>query len=132
MRKTYRKEKVRLELAFKGGSSAEKIFADVMVMQLVEDHDAERLHGMAPQGDLERLVQAELETSTLRELGPRVASRNQMMIWFGGRWTPSPRWAFEFGLGEDLIAKSAADFTAWLGLEWRIGAGRRLAPRTRL
>lgn len=82
--------------------------------------------------DFHLLVQAELETSTLRELGPRVASRNQMMIWFGGRWTPSPRWALEFGLGEDVIAKSAADFTAWLGLEWRIGAGRRLAPRTRL
>ncbi|MAD35059.1 MAG: hypothetical protein CMJ88_15070 [Planctomycetes bacterium] len=74
--------------------------------------------------DLHLLAQAELETSTLRELGPRVASRNQMVVWLGGRWTPSPQWALEFGLGEDVIAKSAPDFTAWLGLEWRIGAGR--------
>lgn len=87
---------------------------------------------MPVQQDFHLLLQAELETSTLRELGPRVASRNQMVVWFGGRWTPSPRWALEFGLGEDVVAKSSADFTAWLGLEWRIGAGRRLAKPTRL
>ena len=73
--------------------------------------------------DLHALVQAEWETSTLRDLGPRVAERQQVLLWVGGRWTPTPEWAVEVGFGEDLIGLASPDFTAWLAFQWTPGAG---------
>ena len=59
--KTYRRETVRLELAFKNGSATQHIFENHVHPSLMENHSADVLHGMAPQGDLERLVQAALD-----------------------------------------------------------------------
>ena len=81
--------------------------------------------------DLHAIVQAEWETSTLRELGPRVASRQQALLWVGGRWRPTPQWAVEVGFGEDLIGLVSPDFTAWLSFRWTPGArvaARRVRP----
>ncbi|MFN3240452.1 MAG: DUF3187 family protein [Planctomycetota bacterium] len=77
--------------------------------------------------DLAAIVQAEWETSTLRELGPRVASREQLLLWVGGRWNPTPDWAVEIGFGEDLIGLASPDFTAWLAFQWTPGIGSRAA-----
>lgn len=71
--------------------------------------------------DLNLLVQAEWETSTLRNIDARLASRDQVLLWVGGRWSPSPRWSLEVGFAEDLVAKASPDFTAWVGMEWRLG-----------
>ncbi len=69
--------------------------------------------------DLHALVQAEWETSTLRELGPRAAGREQLFLWFGGRWQPDPAWHVEVGFGEDLRGLVSPDFSAWLAVAWR-------------
>ena len=69
------------------------------------------------------LVQVEWESSTLRNLGPRVAANDQALLWVGGRWTPDPSWSLEFSFGEDLLEQASPDFTAWLGMEWRLGWG---------
>jgi len=68
--------------------------------------------------DLHALVQVEYETSTLRDLGPSVASRDQMLLWVGGRYQPTPQWGVEVGFGEDLIGLVSPDFTAWLAVSW--------------
>jgi len=77
--------------------------------------------------DLHAIVQAEWETSTLRDLGPRVTSREQVLLWVGGRWNPTPDWAIEVGFGEDLVGLASPDFTAWLAFQWKPGASARRA-----
>lgn len=74
---------------------------------------------------LHLLVQTEWESSTLRDLGPKVAEHEQMLLWIGARWTPTPEWSFEVAFGEDLLEKASPDFTAWLGAAWRPMGGRR-------
>lgn len=69
------------------------------------------------------LVQAEWESSTLRRLGPKVAARNQVNLWVGGRYQASEHWSVEVGLGEDLVGLASPDFTAWLGFLWQPGKG---------
>jgi len=71
--------------------------------------------------DLSVLLQAEWETSTLRDVGARLASRDQALLWVGGRWTPSPRWSLEVGLAEDLVPKASPDVSFWVAMEWRLG-----------
>ena len=71
------------------------------------------------------LIQTEWESSTLRDLGPKVAEHEQMLLWVGARWSPTPAWSFEFAFGEDLLEKASPDFTAWLGAAWRPMGGRR-------
>ena len=68
--------------------------------------------------DLHALVQVEWETSTLRDLGPKVASREQFLIWVGGRWQPTSQWGIEVGFGEDMRGLVSPDFTAWLAVVW--------------
>ncbi|MGC6488173.1 MAG: DUF3187 family protein, partial [Planctomycetota bacterium] len=75
--------------------------------------------------DLHLLVQAEWETSTLRDVGAPLASRDQALLGVGGRRKPSPRWSIEAGFAEDLVAKASPDFTAWIGMEWRFGGAGR-------
>ena len=70
------------------------------------------------------LIQTEWESSTLRDLGPNIAAHEQLLLWVGARWTPTPDWSFEFAFGEDLLETASPDFTAWLGAEWRPMAGR--------
>lgn len=69
---------------------------------------------------LSALVQFEYETSTLRDLSLRAASRKQFLIWIGGRWQ-LPWGALELGFGEDIQAFVSPDFTAWLGFTTPIG-----------
>lgn len=68
------------------------------------------------------LVQVEWETSTLRNLGPKTAAREQLLLWVGGRYQTSPEWQVEIGFGEDLRGLASPDFTAWLGIIYRPGA----------
>jgi hypothetical protein len=72
--------------------------------------------------NLNALVQAEWETSTLRDLGPRATAREQMLLWVGGRYQASRDWSVEIGFGEDLIGRVSPDFTAWFGLRWQPGS----------
>jgi len=71
---------------------------------------------------LNAMIQAEWETSTLRSLGPQVASREQIMLWVGGRYQASVDWSIEVGFGEDLVGLVSPDFTAWLAVLWRPGS----------
>lgn len=71
--------------------------------------------------DLAALVQLEWETSTLRELEVPAASREQVLLWVGGRWRASADWSVEVGFGEDLQSLVSPDFTAWLGVVWLPG-----------
>lgn len=75
------------------------------------------------QKGLHALLQVEGETSTLRRLGPNVASREQVLLWVGGRYQAAPDWTVELGFGEDLRGLASPDFTAWLGVTWRPGVG---------
>tara|TARA_R110002072_G_scaffold100429_3_gene221195 strand:+ start:99005 stop:100006 length:1002 start_codon:yes stop_codon:yes gene_type:complete len=68
---------------------------------------------------LHAIVQAEWETSTLRNLGPQVAARDQALLWVGGRYRTSPGWSVEVGFGEDLVGLASPDFTAWLAFIWK-------------
>lgn len=72
---------------------------------------------------LHALVQVELETSTLRRLGPNVASREQLLLWVGSRYQATPEWSMEMGLGEDLRGLASPDFTVWFGVTWKPGVG---------
>lgn len=67
------------------------------------------------------LAQVAFETSTLRDLQPREAERDQLLLWLGGRWQFQPAWSLEFGFGEDLIGHVSPDFTAWVGATWLPG-----------
>lgn len=68
---------------------------------------------------LHAMVQVEWETSTLRNLGPQVAARDQALLWVGGRYQTSPEWSMEVGFGEDLVGLASPDFTAWLAFIWK-------------
>lgn len=72
--------------------------------------------------ELSALVQAEWETSTLRSLGVPAATRDQLLLWIGGRWQIDDEWSVEAGLGEDVIGLVSPDFTAWLAVAWLPGA----------
>ena len=72
--------------------------------------------------DLHAMVQVEWETSTLRDLGPKVAAREQILLWIGGRYQVAPEWSVEVGFGEDLRGLSSPDFTAWLAATWKPGS----------
>ena len=64
------------------------------------------------------LVQTELETSTLRDLGFEEVADDQWLLWFGLRQGLGKGFYAEVGFGEDLSSAVAADFTAWLGVGW--------------
>ncbi|HEB54629.1 MAG TPA: DUF3187 family protein [bacterium] len=79
--------------------------------------------------DLHALVQVEYETSTLRRLGPAVASREQVYLWVGGRYQPEPSLGIEIGFGEDLVGMASPDFTAFFAMVWTPGRhARRRRP----
>lgn len=71
--------------------------------------------------DFAALIQVDWETSTLRNLGFTQASRDQVLLWLGGRATMSRRMQIEFALGEDLTPNVAPDFSVFLGVSWRTG-----------
>lgn len=82
-----------------------------------------------PLGDtLAALVQVEWETSTLRELDIPVVSRDQLLLWVGGRLCVADEWNVEIGFGEDLQGLVSPDFTAWLSVAWKPGAGAARTP----
>jgi len=82
-----------------------------------------------PLGDtLAALVQVEWETSTLRNLDTPVVSRDQLLLWVGGRLQLDSAWAVEVGFGEDLQGLVSPDFTAWLSVAWMPG-GRAAVAR---
>lgn len=68
---------------------------------------------------LNAMIQVEWETSTLRDLGPKVARREQALLWVGGRYQASRDWSVEIGFGEDLVGLASPDFTAWLAFLWK-------------
>ena len=77
----------------------------------------------APLSDgLAALLQVEWETSTLRDLGIDAASRDQVLLWVGGRIRLDLDTHMELGFGEDLASAVSPDFTAWLALSWTPGA----------
>jgi hypothetical protein len=79
--------------------------------------------------DLHALAQVTWETSTLRHFGLNATSREQVLLWIGGRWHPAPELGIEVGFGEDLQGLASPDFTAWLGFVWLPGAGGGAAAR---
>ena len=68
---------------------------------------------------LHAMAQVEWETSTLRDLGPKVTSREQVLLWFGARYRATPQCYLEVGFGEDLRGMASPDFTAWMGVTWK-------------
>jgi hypothetical protein len=64
------------------------------------------------------LVQSQLETSTLRDLGFGQVADNQWLLWFGVRQGLGDGFYLEVGFGEDLSSAVASDFTAWVGVGW--------------
>ena len=62
---TYRKETVLLELALKPSHPALTMWESHMEPLFIDKHGGEKLQGLAPQGDLERLVQAELDNAQM-------------------------------------------------------------------
>ncbi len=64
------------------------------------------------------LCQIEWETSTLRRLDLPAVSRNQLLLWIGGRVDVAADWAIEVALGEDLASLVSPDFTATLAMVW--------------
>jgi len=73
-------------------------------------------------GDFAALVQFEYETSTLRNLHFDRVSRDQVLLWVGGRASLSSRLQIEFAIGEDLTQDIAPDFSLFAGLSWRTGS----------
>lgn len=71
------------------------------------------------------LLQFEWETSTLRDLGIRTTTRDQLLLWAGFRLGLDTDTTVEVGFGEDLIGLVSPDFTAWLALTWTPGLGQR-------
>lgn len=67
------------------------------------------------------IVQTAFETSTLRNLPVAETTREQMLLWVGGRWQVGAAVDLEFAFGEDLIANASPDFTAWVGMAWTPG-----------
>jgi hypothetical protein len=86
------------------------------------DVTAAGLSWEAPLDDwISALVQVEYETSTLRDLGVRVAARDQVLLWVGARAELADRWDVEFAFGEDLQGNVSPDFTAWVGVVFAPG-----------
>lgn len=77
---------------------------------------------------LSALVQVEWETSTLRNFDLPVVSRDQLLLWVGGRLHLDSAWAVEIAFGEDLQGLVSPDFTAWLSVAWLPGARAANAP----
>ncbi|HEU4419076.1 MAG TPA: DUF3187 family protein [Planctomycetota bacterium] len=71
---------------------------------------------------LNAFVQFEWETSTLREIDLHEVTRDQLLLWVGGRLRVAEHWGIEFGIGEDLQGLVSPDFTLWLGGTWMPGA----------
>ncbi len=69
------------------------------------------------------LVQTEYESSTLRNLGFPRAADDQWLLWTGLRARLGDRWRIEGGIGEDLSAFIAPDFTVWMMLSFDFGGG---------
>ena len=63
------------------------------------------------------LIQTELESSTLRDLGVSEAEDEQWLLWIGGRQLLGKGFYLEVALGEDLSG-APPDFTAWLAVGW--------------
>ena len=63
------------------------------------------------------LVQAEMETSTLRDLGFSEVEDEQWLLWVGLRQLLGDGFYLEIGFGEDLFG-APPDFTAWLAVGW--------------
>ena len=78
--------------------------------------------------DLHAFAQFEWETSTLRELHLDAVSRDQVLLWLGGRLQVGKGAAIELAIGEDLVWRISPDFTLWLGLVWVPGSPLQL-PR---
>jgi hypothetical protein len=72
-------------------------------------------------GDFAALVQVEYETSTLRNLHFGRVSRDQVLLWVGGRASLCRRMQIEFAIGEDLTQDIAPDFSLFAGVAWRTG-----------
>ena len=67
---------------------------------------------------LTALVQVEWETSTLRALDLPVVTRDQLILWVGGRMALDTGFDLELGFGEDLQGLVSPDFTVWAGMAW--------------
>lgn len=63
------------------------------------------------------LVQTQIESSTLRDLGFNKAEDEQWLLWVGGRQLLGKGFYLEVALGEDLRGPTP-DFTAWLAVGW--------------
>ena len=75
-----------------------------------------------PLGDtLHAFAQIEWENSTLRGIDLPELTRDQLLLWLGGRLQVADHWGLEFGLGEDLQGLVSPDFTLWLGCTWLPG-----------
>lgn len=72
--------------------------------------------------DWNALVQVDLESSTLRDLGFARVADDQFSLWAGVRHRLAARTMVEFGIGEDLSEFIAPDFTMWFALLHRFGA----------
>ncbi len=82
-----------------------------------------------PLTDLSLLMQVSWETATLEALDLERASRDAMLVWFGGRIRLDGSLFVEVGFGEDLSEYIAPDFTAWLSMAWLPGFGTPGARR---
>ncbi len=71
------------------------------------------------------LLQAEIETSTLRRLDFDRAADPQGILWLGARAELAPRLHLEVALGEDITPFVAPDITAYLGLALDLGGPLR-------
>ena len=68
--------------------------------------------------DVAALLQLQWETSALRNLDFDRVSREQLILWLGGRVRLGSDLYLEFAAGEDLIGFVSPDFSAWIGLAW--------------
>lgn len=73
------------------------------------------------------LVQTEVETSTLRDLGVAETEDPQWLLWTGVRARVTDDLWFDVALGEDLTSRGPPDFTVWIALGLRVLAEPRAA-----
>lgn len=72
--------------------------------------------GVSPAASL--LLQADWERSALRRLDQSNASRDQVMLWLGGRFQLADRVTFDLAIGEDLVRQVSADVTFHAALSY--------------
>lgn len=79
-------------------------------------------------GGLAAVGQVTWETSTLRDLGFDRVSRDQVLLWVGGRFWLGKGWHAEAAFCEDLNGYVSPDFSVYAGVSWTPGTAAKAAP----